>query len=86
MRIKHKHMSSAALILLLVILMITLTFSTSQTLPKPRIYIALGDSVSAGLSVAADERHGEVFFEMLKNEGYVDEYDNGSEEDSTALL
>jgi len=48
---------------------------------EPHIYIALGDSVSSGYGLAGyktspEERHTTIFFEMLKDGGYVDEYIN----------
>ena len=49
--------------------------------PAPRVYIALGDSVSSGSGLdgypaSPAERHTTIFFEKLKNKGYVDEYHN----------
>ena len=44
---------------------------------EPRYYIALGDSVSAGYGLTLpDESHSALFFTLLKNEGYVDNYVN----------
>jgi lysophospholipase L1-like esterase len=45
-------------------------------LAAPRLYIALGDSVSTGFSTAPEDRNTTLFFEMLKAEGYVDAYIN----------
>jgi len=42
-----------------------------------RYYVALGDSVSAGYGLAAHEKsYPSIFFELLENDGYADDYLN----------
>ncbi|MCL1863783.1 MAG: SGNH/GDSL hydrolase family protein [Defluviitaleaceae bacterium] len=42
-----------------------------------KIYIALGDSVSEGFGIWSEaDRHTSVFFEMLREQGFVNEYVN----------
>ena len=65
--------------------------STDQEAPPaaPRMYIALGDSVSAGYGIHSPAcRHSGVFFEMLYYGGYADEYVNMAVDGftTTALL
>jgi len=44
---------------------------------KPRNYVALGDSVSSGYGLnTQDDSYPSILFELLKEEGYVDEYRN----------
>ena len=55
----------------------TPTDSPVDVTEEPLFYIALGDSVSAGYGVRLlDEIHTSIFFEMLKNERYANEYIN----------
>ena len=50
----------------------------------PRYYIALGDSVSTGYGLAAHEySHSLLFFNALKDKGYVDYYINMAANGST---
>ena len=57
---------------------------TASCANGPRYYIALGDSVSTGYGLAAHEyRHSTLFFNLLKNEGYVDYYINMAVDGST---
>lgn len=58
---------------------------TSQSV-APRVYIALGDSVSSGFGLESystgeysslvDGRHSSIFFENLEYSGFIDEYRN----------
>jgi len=69
------------LIICLAIIMVVLAkygfFKLTQTEPpSPRIYIALGDSVSSGYGVASDDRYTDVLFRKLLEESYADEYVN----------
>ena len=52
-----------------------------RTQPSPHIYIALGDSVSSGYGLIGypalpQNSHTSIFFEKLKEQGFVDEYHN----------
>ena len=48
-----------------------------EIVEEPLIYIALGDSVSAGYGARSlDEMHTSIFFELLKNDGHANEYVN----------
>ena len=67
-----------SIVLLLLFLVIPLT-SCSQEAEDPRIFIALGDSVSAGFGMAETERYTVLFFEKLKEVGYIDKYVNMAE-------
>ena len=43
----------------------------------PLVYIALGDSVSVGYGLSSlDDRYTSVFFELLENDGFANEYVN----------
>jgi len=45
--------------------------------PPRLVYIALGDSVSEGFGIwSPQDRHTAIFFEMLKTQGYANEYVN----------
>ncbi|MCL2627106.1 MAG: SGNH/GDSL hydrolase family protein [Oscillospiraceae bacterium] len=60
-----------------IVLLFSLSACTSRKSEGfSRVYIALGDSVSAGYGILPEERHTDIFFETLKAEGYVDEYMN----------
>ena len=44
---------------------------------EPLVYIALGDSVPMGYGLnSLDDRYTSIFFEMLENDGYANEYVN----------
>jgi len=62
----------------IVICLIILTTSSPNPEHHPeRYYIALGDSVSTGYGLAANEgSYSKIFYELLKNEGYIDNYIN----------
>jgi len=64
------------LVCMLASLAVSVSCSSTESVSAPRVYIALGDSVSAGFGVAPDEIHTAVFFNMLKEENYADEYIN----------
>ena len=69
----------SALVFVIAAIVLALFLQGNRT--KPHIYIALGDSVSSGYGLtgygaAPEGLHSELFFEMLKNDGYVDEYHN----------
>jgi len=50
---------------------------TPEAEADPLIYIALGDSVPAGYGVRSlDEMHTHIFYEILENEQYANEYIN----------
>jgi len=44
--------------------------------PPPRVYIALGDSVSTGFGVDSADRYTTLFFDKLVEDDYADEYIN----------
>ena len=76
-RIKDLKIIIAVLAVILVIAVIILIVLLSQ--PEPHIYIALGDSIPSGYGLEGylDSPEGvytAVFFERLKEAGYVDEY------------
>ena len=63
-----------ALAVKLVFCLIILITSCSD---EPRYYIAFGDSVSSGYGLASpEESHPAIFFSLLKQEGYVDNFVN----------
>jgi len=63
-----------------IIFTVILIFILAAIIPScskpPRYYIALGDSVSAGYGLKQEESHPAIFFDLLKNDGYVDNYAN----------
>jgi len=70
MKKQIKHIFTISIIFCLTIL-ITSCPST------PSYYVAFGDSVSAGFGLASpEESHPALFFNMLKNDEYVDDYVN----------
>ena len=70
------------LILISMITFITFIFTsckdeTPPLLPELRNYVALGDSDASGYGLLTlEERHTDILFERLKEEGYVDNYKN----------
>jgi len=67
--------------LVLALISIAVVITTLATRIEPHIYIALGDSISSGYGLdgydeAPEGKHPTVFFEMLENAGYADEYHN----------
>lgn len=61
----------------IMVLCLTLINSCQSQDTKSYYYVAFGDSVSAGYGLASpEESHPALFFNMLKNDGYVDEYMN----------
>jgi len=85
-RIKKTKITIAILAALLMIASIIWAVLLSQ--PKPHIYIALGDSIPSGygLDGYSDSPEGVytiIFFELLENAGYVDEYHNMARSGST---
>ena len=70
-----KKFISAALILCMIFQLVVF-FSCVKT-PEPHIYIALGDSIPSGYGLdSPEEGYPALFYEMLKNDEYVDEYKN----------
>jgi lysophospholipase L1-like esterase len=67
---------TAALCLLITTVMLVIFLSDRASDAKPRMYIALGDSVASGFGVAHETRYTYVLFERLRAEKYVDEYLN----------
>ena len=54
---------------------------------QQRYYIALGDSISSGYGLATpDESHSAIFFTLLKNERYVDDYVNFAADGFTTAM
>ena len=46
---------------------------------KPKLYIALGDSIASGYSTTSEEIYPSILFELLKNDGHIDSYYNMAE-------
>jgi len=65
-------------ILTISIILYLIIHITSCPTPQ-RYYIALGDSVSAGYGLTSpEESHPAVFFNLIKNDDYIDDYINMS--------
>jgi lysophospholipase L1-like esterase len=67
---------------------VTIAIISNLRQPEPpRVYIALGDSVSFGFGVDEENRYADVLFARLKEEGFADEYVNmGANGYTTAML
>ena len=83
MTTKHGYLLLGLVLLCLIGVLVFLTRPSFQTPspPPPRVYIALGDSVSSGYGLegylnAPEGRHSTLFFEMLQEGDYADEYTN----------
>ena len=71
-------------ILLLCLLLSFAAFTACSAEPKPHIYIAIGDSVPSGYGLfSPEESYPAIFYELLKSEGYVDDYINMAESGAT---
>ncbi|MDR2543792.1 MAG: GDSL-type esterase/lipase family protein [Treponema sp.] len=58
-----------------IIFSLTILFISCPNLP--RYYVALGDSVSSGYGLTlSEESHPSVFFDLIKDDDYVDYYEN----------
>ena len=86
---KQKYARTIVLGLISIILFITVCANLNPSQPAescflediPHVYIALGDSVSSGFGLpgyktSPEAGHVSLFFEKLKDEGFVDEYHN----------
>jgi len=68
-------MKKSVIFVLIIIFSLIILTSSCQNLP--RNYVALGDSVSFGYGLSIhEESYPALFFELLKEEGYVDNYIN----------
>ena len=83
-KIIFKYKKILSLILAICLTMFSIVFVSCSSEQEPHIYVALGDSVPFGYGLAAlEEAYPAVFYEMLKNENYVDEYKNMAESGAT---
>lgn len=69
-----------------VVLLAGIIVGTAACANKPKTYIALGDSVSAGFGVEPGECHVSVFFEKLHEEKLLDEYHNLAQNGFTSAM
>jgi len=70
-------MKKSVKLVLIIKIIFCLMILTSSCQNLPRYYVALGDSVSFGYGLSAhEESYPAIFYELLKEEEYVDNYAN----------